>query len=135
VLDHLQSSAPGLLLLPRSSSLPAVPHLSPAYHKTSKHDSPHKIDSRVEPPKTSRIQIQTEASQLRITYQTKVLITWFLKCAADKDIEESIFVDEELQGFDGDEDELLLPSISSPELVPTSTLEAEAPQAVQLIRI
>jgi hypothetical protein len=50
------------------------------------------------------------------------------ECAGDKEMEESIFVDEELQGFDGDEDEPLHPSTSSPELVPTSTLEAEAPQ-------
>jgi hypothetical protein len=44
-------------------------------------------------------------------------------------MEESIFVDEGLQGVDGDEDEPLLPSTSSPEHVPASTLEAEAPQA------
>jgi hypothetical protein len=44
-------------------------------------------------------------------------------------MEESIFVDEGLQGVDGDEDEPLLPSTSSPEPIPTSTLEAEAPQA------
>jgi hypothetical protein len=31
--------------------------------------------------------------------------------------------------FDGDEDDPLCPSTSSPKLVPTSTLEAEAPQA------
>jgi hypothetical protein len=49
--------------------------------------------------------------------------------AGDKEMHESIFVDEGLQGFDGDEDEPLLPSISSPEPVPASTLEAEAPQA------
>jgi hypothetical protein len=42
---------------------------------------------------------------------------------------EIIFVDEELQGFDGDKDELLFPSTSSPELVPVFTLEVEAPQA------
>jgi hypothetical protein len=48
-------------------------------------------------------------------------------CACDKEIEESIFVDEGLQGVDGDEDEPLLSSTSSPEHVPTSTLEAEAP--------
>jgi hypothetical protein len=51
------------------------------------------------------------------------------ECANDKEMEESIFVDEELHGFNGDEDEPLLHSIASPELVPTSTLEAEAPQA------
>jgi hypothetical protein len=43
---------------------------------------------------------------------------------------ESIFVDEELQGFEGDEDEHIAPaSTSSPGPVPASTLEAEAPQA------
>jgi hypothetical protein len=51
------------------------------------------------------------------------------ECAGDKEMEESIFVDEGLQGIDGDEDEPLLPSTSLPESVPTSTLEAEAPQA------
>jgi hypothetical protein len=45
------------------------------------------------------------------------------------EMEESILVDEGLQGIDGDEDEPLLPSTLSPELVPASTLEAEAPQA------
>jgi hypothetical protein len=51
------------------------------------------------------------------------------ECAGDKEMEESIFVDEELQGINGDEDEPLLPSTSSPEHVPASTLEAEAPQS------
>jgi hypothetical protein len=51
------------------------------------------------------------------------------ECAGDKEMEESIFVGEGLQGIDGDEDEPLLPSTSSPESVPASTLEAEAPQA------
>jgi hypothetical protein len=51
------------------------------------------------------------------------------ECADNKEMEESIFIDEEPHGFDGDEDEPLLPSTSSPKLVPTSTLEAEAPQA------
>jgi hypothetical protein len=49
------------------------------------------------------------------------------ECAGDKKMEESIFVDEELQSLDHDEDEPLLLSTSSPELDPTSTLEAEAP--------
>jgi hypothetical protein len=52
-----------------------------------------------------------------------------LECAGDKEMEENIFVDEGLQSIDGDEDEPLLPSTSSPEHVPASTLEAEAPQA------
>jgi hypothetical protein len=34
----------------------------------------------------------------------------------DKEMEESIFVDEGLQGINGDEDEPLLPSTSSPSL-------------------
>jgi hypothetical protein len=51
------------------------------------------------------------------------------KCAGDKKMEESIFIDEELQGIDGDEDEPLLLSTSSPEPVPAFTLEAEAHQA------
>jgi hypothetical protein len=50
------------------------------------------------------------------------------ECAGDKEMEESIFVDEGLQSIDGDEDEPLLPSTSSLEPVPASTLEAEAPQ-------
>jgi hypothetical protein len=52
-----------------------------------------------------------------------------VECAGDKEMEESIFIDEELQDVDGDEDEPLLPSTSSSKSVPTSTLEAEAPQA------
>jgi hypothetical protein len=50
------------------------------------------------------------------------------ECAGDKKIEESFFVDEELQGFDSDEDDPLHPSTSSLEHIPTSTLEAEAHQ-------
>jgi hypothetical protein len=48
------------------------------------------------------------------------------ECAGDKEIEESIVVDEKLQG-DSDEDDPLCPSTSSPELVLASTLEIEAP--------
>jgi hypothetical protein len=52
-----------------------------------------------------------------------------LECAGDKEMEERIFIGEGLQGVDGDEHEPLLPSTSSPDLVPASTLEAEAHQA------
>jgi hypothetical protein len=51
------------------------------------------------------------------------------ECVGDKKIEESIFVDEELQSFDGDKNEPLLPSTLSSDLFPTFTLEAEAPHA------
>jgi hypothetical protein len=50
--------------------------------------------------------------------------------AGNKAMEESIFVNEGLQGVDGDEDEPLLPPTSSPEPVPVSTLEAETPHAI-----
>jgi hypothetical protein len=51
--------------------------------------------------------------------------------AGDKEMEESIFVNEKLQGFEGDEDEHIAPmSTLSPGHVSASTLEAEAPQAV-----
>jgi hypothetical protein len=52
-----------------------------------------------------------------------------LECVGDKEMEESIFVDEGVQGVNGDKDEPLLPSTSSPEHVPASTFEAKAPQA------
>jgi archaellin len=48
------------------------------------------------------------------------------ECAGEKEIDESIFVDDELQDFDGDEDDSLHPSTSSPESIPASTLELEA---------
>jgi hypothetical protein len=44
-------------------------------------------------------------------------------------MEDSIFVHEELHGFNGDEDDSLRPSRSSPEHVPASTLEVEVTQA------
>jgi hypothetical protein len=52
-----------------------------------------------------------------------------VECACDKEMEESIFIDKGLQGIDGDEDEPLPPSTSSPEPLPASTLEAGASQA------
>jgi hypothetical protein len=50
--------------------------------------------------------------------------------AGDKETEESIFVNEELQSFESDEDEHIAHvSTSSPGHVPASTLETEVPQA------
>jgi hypothetical protein len=51
------------------------------------------------------------------------------ECAGDKKMEKNIFIDEGLQGIDGDENESPLPFTSSPESVPASTLKAGAPQA------
>jgi hypothetical protein len=49
----------------------------------------------------------------------------------DKEMDENIFIDEELQGLEGDADEhIALASTSSPGPISASTLEAEAPQAV-----
>jgi hypothetical protein len=50
-----------------------------------------------------------------------------IECAGDREMVESIFVDEGLQGIASEEDEPLLPSTSVPEPVPASTLEVEAP--------
>jgi hypothetical protein len=50
--DHPQSSALGLLLLPRSSSLHVKPHLPPAHHETSKCDSPNETKIKEKQNKT-----------------------------------------------------------------------------------
>jgi uncharacterized protein YcgI (DUF1989 family) len=44
------------------------------------------------------------------------------ECACDKEMEESIVIGKELQGFDGDKNKPLLPSTSSPKLILASTL-------------
>jgi hypothetical protein len=64
-----------------------------------------------------------------VAFDEIALCPCVVECAGNKEMEESIFVDEGLQGVDSDEDEPILPSTSSPEPVPASTLEAEAPQA------
>jgi hypothetical protein len=51
------------------------------------------------------------------------------ECACDKEMEEGNIIDDGLQSVDGDEDEPQLSSASSPEHIPTSTLEVDAPQA------
>jgi hypothetical protein len=76
VFDQPQSSAPSLLLLPRSSLLPAKPHLSPTHHETSKCVSPHETDSRVEPPKFLRFKFKWR--QVNYSSEIKPRTTWFL---------------------------------------------------------
>jgi hypothetical protein len=68
-------------------------------------------------------------SQVMQPLMRLLLVLVMSMCAGDKEIQESIFVDEGLQGINGDEDEPLPPSTSSPEHVPAFTLEAETPQA------
>jgi hypothetical protein len=75
--DHPCCSAPGLLLLLRSSSLPAMPHLPHAHRETSKHDSPHEQDKG----KTIKTVLDSNSNPTKsMTHhnQTKKLITWFL---------------------------------------------------------
>jgi hypothetical protein len=66
--DHPRSSAPGLLLLPRSSSLHAMPHLLVAHHETSKHDSPNKTKIKDKQNELSRFEFKprhvNDSSQL-----------------------------------------------------------------------
>jgi hypothetical protein len=76
------------------------------------------------------VETNTVVGSCDVTFdETALYPRGVFECACDKEMEKSIFVDEGLQGIDGDEDEPLLPSTSSPEPIPTSTLEVEAPQA------
>jgi hypothetical protein len=50
------------------------------------------------------------------------------ECVGDMEMDESIFVYEELQGFNDNEDDPLRPSTSSSKSVPASTLKEEATQ-------
>jgi hypothetical protein len=85
VLDLCQSSAPSLLLLPQSSSLPAMLHLSLTHHKTSKCVSLHETDSRVEPPKFSRFKFKPR--QVNYSSQIKLRTNWFLNLPLDEYID------------------------------------------------
>jgi hypothetical protein len=61
VSDHPRSSAPSLLLLPRSSSLPTMSHSPPTHHETSKHISPHWITQyRLVQPKCAKFKFKLE---------------------------------------------------------------------------
>jgi hypothetical protein len=87
--------------------------------------TPHGISCRV-----YNVETNTVVESCDVTfYEIVPCPCGVFECAGDKEIEESIFVDEGLQGINGDEDEPLLPSTSSLEHVPASTLEVEAPQA------
>jgi hypothetical protein len=87
--------------------------------------TPHGISYRV-----FNLETNTIVESYDVTFdETTPFPRDIFECEGDKEMDKSIFVDEQLQGFDGDEDEPLLPSTLSPELVPASTLEVEAPQA------
>jgi hypothetical protein len=87
--------------------------------------TPHDIFYRVFNLETNTVVESYDVTFDEITFCPRDIF----ECAGDKKIDESIFVDGELHGFDGDEDERLRPSTSSPELVSAFTVEAEAPQA------
>jgi hypothetical protein len=88
--------------------------------------TPHHISYRV-----LNLETNTVVESCDITFnETAPCPRDVFESACDKEMEESIFVDKELYGFDGDEDEHIAPvSTSSPGLIPASTLEVEAPQA------
>jgi hypothetical protein len=75
---HPQSSALGLLILPWSSSLHAMPHLPPAHHETSKHDSPNETKIKEKQNETISDSISNLAKSMTRHNQTKELTTWFL---------------------------------------------------------
>jgi hypothetical protein len=76
--NHHRSSAPGLLFLSRFSSLHAMPHLPPAHHEISKHDSPNK--TKIKEKKNKSIPDSNSNLGKSMTHhnQTKKLTTCFL---------------------------------------------------------
>jgi hypothetical protein len=87
--------------------------------------TPHDISYRV-----FNLVTNTVAESYDVTFdETAPCPHNVFKCAGDKEMEESIFIDEELHVFNSDKDDPLRPSTLSPELVSASTLETEANQA------
>jgi hypothetical protein len=82
-----RSSAPGLLLLPQSSSLHAFPHLPPAHHETSKHDSLNKTKIKEKQNKTIPDLNSNIAKSMTHHNQTKERTTWFLTLPLDESID------------------------------------------------
>jgi hypothetical protein len=76
--DHPRSSAPGLLLLPQSSLLHAMPHLPPVHHETSKHDSLNETRIKEKQNETILNLNSNLAKSMTHHKQIKKLTTWFL---------------------------------------------------------
>jgi hypothetical protein len=72
MLNHLQSSAPGLLLLSWFSSMSIMSHLLNAYHETSKRDSPHETRIRVKLLKRPEFEFKSrhvnDSSHIKVRY-------------------------------------------------------------------
>jgi hypothetical protein len=76
--DHPRSSAPALLLLPRSLSLYAMPHMPPAHHETGKRDSPNETKIKGKQNETVPNSNSNLTKSMTHHNQTKELTTWFL---------------------------------------------------------
>jgi hypothetical protein len=85
--NHPRSSAPGLLLLPRSASLHAMRHLPPAHHEASKRDSPNETKVKEKQRKTIPDSNSNLAKSMTHHNQTKKLTTWFLNLPLDESID------------------------------------------------
>jgi hypothetical protein len=77
--NHPRSFAPGLLLLPQSSSLYAMSHQSPAHHETSERDSPNETKVKEKQNKTIPDLNSNIAKSMIHHNQTNELTTWFLR--------------------------------------------------------
>jgi hypothetical protein len=82
--DHPWSSAPGLLFLPRSSSLYTMPHLPPAHPETSKRDSPNETKVKERQNKIVLDSNSKLAKSMTHHNQTKEWITWFHNLPLDE---------------------------------------------------
>jgi hypothetical protein len=85
--DHPRSSAPGLLLLPWSSSLHAMPHLPLAHHETSKCDSSNETKVKEKQSKTVPDSNSNLPKSITHHNQTKELTTWFLNLPLNESID------------------------------------------------
>jgi hypothetical protein len=72
------SATPGLLLLPRSLSIHALPHLPHAHHETSKCDSPNETKLKEKENKTILDSNSNLAKSMSHHNRTKELTTWLL---------------------------------------------------------
>jgi hypothetical protein len=85
--DYPLSSASGLLLLPRSSSLHVIPHLPPTHHDTSKRDSLNETKIKEKQNKTIPDSNSNLARSMTRHNQTKELTTSFLNLPFDESID------------------------------------------------
>jgi hypothetical protein len=67
--------------------LHAMLHLSPAYHETSKHDSPNETKIKEKQNKTTPDLNSNLARSMTHHNQTKELTTWFLNLPLDESID------------------------------------------------